>query len=419
MDIPVINCAVSISKVVLRLTHDQQVRDWLLARQPDLTAFCQRLIQTPSVNGVDDEAHLAHIIAEEAQRLGLHVQLLGEYSKRPNVIVSTHSEGETGLLILGHLDTVPAGDASTWTYPPFAGVIDGKRLYGRGPIDTKGGMAAAVYALAALKSFPDALPNGTRAQFIGVPDEETGATGTLGIKYLAARGMIAAKGAIYAYSGSDIILGHRGLLRYRLRCTGKAIHTGSHEWQERTAGANAITGMARLLLALESIQYPTSPAPFFGRFRTVLTPGTIIEGGVSVNIVPPSCNALVDVRTTPEEDAATIEALFNREIAKIVAVVPELTFTYERFNEIPAAISDSDAPIFHVLRETTRQIRGLTPETTVAGPANEGYLLIEQGIPTVCGFGPTGANAHAADEYAELDSILQAAQIFALTALKL
>jgi len=393
--------------------------NWLSAHANDMLSFCQHLIQTPSVNGVDDELHLARVIADEAAHLELHVQMIGEQPARPNIIVSTHDVGETGLLILGHLDTVPAGDPATWVHPPFAGTIADRRLYGRGAIDTKGGMAAAVYALAALKAHPDALPPGTRAQFIGVPDEETGATGTLGVRWLAARGIIQAKGAIYAYSGSEIILGHRGLLRYRLRCDGTAIHMGAYDWQERRAGANAVTGMARMLLALESAQFPRSPAPYFGDFRTVITPGTMIEGGVSVNIVPSSCIALVDVRTTPEEDAASIESRINREIVAITTQVPGLSFSYERLNEIPAVCSDPRAPIFGILSEATRAVRGITPVMTVAGPANEGYLLIEQGIPTVCGFGPTGAHAHAADEYLDIASLGETAEIFAMTARRL
>jgi acetylornithine deacetylase/succinyl-diaminopimelate desuccinylase-like protein len=55
----------------------------------------------------------------------------------------------------------------------------------------------------------------------------------------------------------------------------------------------------------------------------------------------------------------------------------------------------------------------------VAGPANEGYLLIERGIPTICGFGPTGKNAHAADEYVEIQGLVEAAKIFCLTARRL
>lgn len=388
------------------------------ALRDDLIAFCQRLLQTPSVNGEHDEVQLAEVIAAEARRLGLHAQIVGQYPNRPNVIVSTSEQGETGLLLLGHLDTVPPGDPASWTYPPFSGKIADGRIYGRGAIDTKGGMAASLYALAALKQHPDALANG-RAQFIGVPDEETGATGTLGVTYLAERGLLAAKGAIYAYSGSQVILGHRGLLRYRLVCMGAAVHTGSHEWQESTAGANAVTGMARLLLALESHTFPYSSTPYFEPYKTVMTPGTIISGGFSVNIVPDRCEALVDIRTTPDNDVDVIEALLQQSIRTVEAERAGIAFSTERLNFIPAAISDENAPLFAILSEVIPLVKGVPAERTVAGPANEGYLLIGQGIPTVCGFGPTGANAHAANEYADLDGLLDAALMFALTASRL
>ncbi|MBW4436453.1 MAG: M20/M25/M40 family metallo-hydrolase [Pleurocapsa minor GSE-CHR-MK-17-07R] len=398
---------------------EQALIDVLERLRPGMIGFCQRLIQTPSVNGEHDEVHLARVIAAEAEALGLHAEILGENPARPNVIVSTHASGETGLLLLGHLDTVPPGDASAWTYPPFSGTLADGRLHGRGAIDTKGGMAASVYALAALKATPGALPQGSRAVFIGVPDEETGATGTLGISYLAARGRISGRGALYAYSGSEIVLGHRGLLRYRVRCHGHAIHTGAHEWQEGTLGANAVTGMARFLLAAEALAFDYSRTPYFERFRTIVTPGTMIQGGVSINIVPAACEALIDIRTTPEQDAASIEDAFADIFARVGADAPGLRFELEPLNVIPAVCSDPAASVFRILADVTAHVRGGVPAMTVAGPANEGYLLIGQGIPTVCGFGPTGDNAHAANEYLELEGLHEAAQIFALTARRL
>ena len=397
---------------------EQRIAETVQANKPALVDFCRRLIQTPSVNGMDDELHVAELIAAEARKLGLSIQIVGAQPNRPNVIASTRDSGETGLLLLGHLDTVPPGDLSSWMYPPFSGEIAGGKIYGRGAIDTKGGMAAAIYALAAVK---DQLKDGKRAQFIGVPDEESGATGTLGIKWLSEHRFLSGKGAIYAYSGSEIILGHRGLLRYRLICTGQAIHTGAFEWQEQTSGANAVTGMARLLLALEQINaaFPRSSAPYFERFRTVMTPGTIISGGVSINIVPDGCEALIDIRTTPENDPQTIEALLDQAISAIKSTNASLKFRYERLNFIPAVCSDERAPVFNILADLIPQVRGIPAVKTVAGPANEGYLLIERGIPTVCGFGPTGENFHAANEYVNVDGLVEAAQIFALTAYRM
>jgi succinyl-diaminopimelate desuccinylase len=386
--------------------------------QPEIAAFCSKLIQTPSVNGIHDELALAEDIAAQARSLGLHVEMVGEYPQRPNVIVSTTAEGKTGLLLVGHLDTVPPGDEKQWTMPPFSGAVKDGKIYGRGAIDTKGGMAAALYALAALKQVGGENISG-RAQLICVPDEETGATGELGIKYLHRQGLLSGLGAIYAYSGRQITLGHRGLIRYRLRCIGETTHTGSVEWQDGTAGANAITGMARLLVALESVKTPYSTAKYFERFRTVLTPGTMINGGVSINVIPDTCEALMDVRLTPEYDREAIENLLNDCVAQVTQGQPKLRFEYELLNYVPAAISDENASIVTVLNGTLHQITGTSAEKVVAGPANEGYLLIERSIPTICGFGPTGDNVHAADEYVDVQSLGETAAIFSLTAWRL
>jgi acetylornithine deacetylase/succinyl-diaminopimelate desuccinylase-like protein len=365
---------------------------------------------------VNDELEVAEAIAHQARALGLHTQLVGDNPRRPNVIISTAPVGPTGLLLVGHLDTVPPGDAANWLYPPFSGTVADGRLYGRGAIDTKGGMTAALFALAALAATPGSLQAG-RAQLICVPDEESGATGTLGIKMLQRAGLLQALGAIYAYSGDQIILGHRGVLRYALTCLGQAAHTGFAGWQDGRMGANAVTGMARLLLALEAIPTAYSSTKYFEQFKTVITPGTLISGGVSVNIVPDRCEAMVDIRLTPDYDQARIEALIGQSITEVTR--PGLQFSYHLLNHVPAAISDEKAPLFAILDEVIPLIRGRRPDRIVAGPANEGYLLIEHGIPTVCGMGPMGENAHAANEYVEIASLGDAAAIFALTAHRL
>jgi succinyl-diaminopimelate desuccinylase len=387
------------------------------ASEREIVTVCQTLLQTPSVNGVHDEFKVASKIAAQAQALGLHVLIAGEDLRRPNVIVSTAPDGPTGLLLIGHLDTVPTGDEALWKHPPYSGAIADGRIYGRGAIDTKGGMASALYALAAIAKH-NALERG-RAQLICVPDEESGATGTLGIKYLHANGLLNGLGAIYAYSGSDITLGHRGLLRFQLICEGEAAHTGFHEWQDGEKGANAVTGMARLLLEIEAIQMPYSTSPYFEEYRTFITPGTMISGGIGASVVPEHCEALVDTRLTPEYDRIKVEALLESAISRVTTERPKLRFRYDVLNYIPAPISDENAPIFSILENVVQQVKGIKPPRLVAGPANEGYLLIERGIPTVCGFGPTGDNAHSLDEYADVQGLVDAAAIFALTAQRL
>ena len=393
-----------------------KITQYLTNALPDMTAFCSKLLQTPSVNGIDDEAAVAELIAAEATTLGLSSQIVGQNPQRPNIIVSTAETGRTGLLLVGHLDTVPPGDPGQWTHPPFSGQVADGKIFGRGAVDTKGGMTAALYALAALKRTSGALPAG-RAQFIGVPDEEAGATGTLGVKFLDQQGLLDGLGAIYAYSGQDIILGHRGVVRYRLIAHGQAGHTGmSGTASQPRSGHNAVTSLAELLLHLEQLDLPFSEQKYFDRFRPVLTPGTIIQGGTAINIVPDRCEALVDVRTTPEFDAKAVEAALKQAIEVVTSRRPGLQVTFELLNYLPPAISDETAPIFSILEAVVQDIKGFKPDRIVAGPANEGYLFIERNIPTVCGFGPTGANFHDIDEYVEIDSLFEAALIFALTA---
>ncbi|MCA0455310.1 MAG: ArgE/DapE family deacylase [Chloroflexi bacterium] len=396
---------------------ERQLIDHAADLRDEMTAFCARLLQTPSVNGVHDERALALVIAEQAKALGLEAQVVGANPNRPNVVISTSSEGPTGLLLIGHLDTVPAGDEAAWSHPPFAGEQADGKLYGRGAVDTKGGMTAALYALWLLKQHPEALPNG-RVQLICVPDEESGATGTLGIKWLHDNGLLEGKGAIYAYSDDLITLGHRGVLRYKLVCRGQAVHSGSNEWQNGTAGKNAITGMARLLLELEGQPFEYSTTPYFTEFRPIITAGTLIQGGVSVNIVPDTCEAFIDIRITPEFDRLRMEGVIDGCIAR-VAAERGVTFERELLINASAALTPDDSPIVRVLESVVRDVKGKEPKRVVAGPANEGYLLIERSIPTICGFGPMGENAHAIDEYVVIDSLPQTAAIFALTAARL
>ena len=73
--------------------------------------------------------------------------------------------------------------------------------------------------------------------------------------------------------------------------------------------------------------------------------------------------------------------------------------------DIPGAFIPQDHPLALLAQDYTEAITGRRWETAGAGPANEGYMLIGAGIPTLCGFGPTGGNPHAPDEWVEINSL--------------
>src|SRR4051794_15820000 len=170
-----------------------------------LVRLCQHLVSTPSVNGTDTEAPVANILATFARDHGLGVEVYERERDRPTVLVTVGPSASPGLLLVAHSDTVSAGDATRWKSNPFAGEIRQGRLFGRGAADNKGGAVSALAALLMIKA-EHCLRTSTRLLF--VPDEESGATGRLGISFLAAQGKLHGLGAVYTYSGmSRIVVG--------------------------------------------------------------------------------------------------------------------------------------------------------------------------------------------------------------------
>ena len=380
-------------------------------RLPDIVAFCQRLVRTPSVNGEHLEAPVAEEIATELRRLGIEPTVVSFAEGRPCVVASV-GQGPPGFLFVGHMDTVAVGNVSQWTVEPFGGTIIEGRLYGRGACDNKGGIALAVHLLGILQEFERQLRG--RVLLACVPDEESGATGRLGITPLLQAGYLQANAALYTYPNLDLLcIGHRGVLRVRATAHGQATHTGGEAWEQGQEGINAVTGMAAFLLAVERWQPAYEPSPAFPNRRPVVTPGTRIHGGHMESMVPDSCEAVIDLRLLPGQEPAQLLEELEAMAAQVCRERPGLRFDLVPFVNIPAVAISPDLPIVQALAHWTEVLTGQRPRIAGAGPANEGYLLIQAGIPTICGFGPPGGNAHAADEYVEVEGLLTAGKVYA------
>jgi succinyl-diaminopimelate desuccinylase len=378
----------------------------------EAVAFLQDMVRIPSVNGRDGESAVAQRVAEEAVHLALGAQLAGAEPNRSNVLVHW-GDGPEGFALIGHMDTVAAGDSSTWVHPPFGGTIDDGRLYGRGAADNKAGIACGLYALAVIRDCGLLDPAATRVTLAGVVDEESGASSQLGVRYLLDQGLLTAKGAIYTYTSDIICIGHRGLLRLVLRATGQSIHSGSAAWSRGEGGINAVTGLARILTRLEGLDIPAPAHPGFEGLGCTVTPGTLFQGGEFESMVPSQATATIDVRLMPGQSAQEVLSHVERAIRDEEAQRPGLTVTIEIKNDVPGAAIPSDHRLVEIARQHTRAITGQEWPVAAAGPANEGYMLIEADIPTLCGFGPRGDNAHAPDEWVELASLPRTIAMYA------
>ena len=181
--------------------------------------FLRDLVRIRSVNGRDSEAAVAQRIVDEAVRLGFEARLVAKDADRPNALV-TWGEGLAGFAFIGHTDTVAEGDAGAWSSPPFAAAVRDGRMIGRGTADNKAGIACGLYTMALLRDQGLLDPSQVRITLAGVVDEESGASSSLGVRYLLDEGLLDARGAIYTYASDIVCVGHRGLLRVVLQRNG-------------------------------------------------------------------------------------------------------------------------------------------------------------------------------------------------------
>ena len=381
--------------------------------EANLVSFLQDLIQIPSVNGRDSERAVAERIVAEAKKLGLVSELVAKDPDRPNA-VARWGNGHAKFAIIGHSDTVAEGDHSHWSYPPLSGEIVDGRMIGRGSSDNKAGIAIGLYLLALTRDHQLLNPDQVELIVAGVVDEESGATSTLGVRHLIESGQLdGAQGAIYAYASDIVCVGHRGSLRLELTARGEAAHTGLAAWSQGKKGVNAVTGLAAVLLALENLEIPAPSHPAFDHLGCTITPGTLMQGGAFVSMVPDLATAAVDIRLMPEQDKDEVLAVVQGVIDRVLEQRPGLTVSIKITNSSPGAAIPIDHRLAQIAQQQARKYTNGDWPIIGAGAGNEGYMLIGAGIPTLCGFGPTGGNAHAPDEWVDVASLSTTLATFA------
>jgi acetylornithine deacetylase/succinyl-diaminopimelate desuccinylase-like protein len=384
-----------------------------LRYRPDLTRFLQKLIQTPSVNGQDSEKAVVDIVAAEAKKLNLPHKIIVKDSRHPNIFIGQNFSSNTELLLVAHTDTVTASDPAKWTHPPFSGAIYDGKIFGRGAIDCKGGVALNLYALKILTD----LDHPNLVKVVAVADEEIAGDSDFGLRHLLTLGLNA-QAAIYTYGGNSqhdsLNIGHRGCLRLWVTCFGEGAHSGSKEWQEGLKGESAIDGLLEFIKEFNQIKF-SGRHRYFPGYKTITTP-TLIEGGSGESLVPDTAKIFYDIRLLPNTSAESI-------ITKINAIINKLTTPKRHFeitvkNNVPAALSDPNDPFIKAVAKLNYQTFGVKPIIKGSGPINESYMLIKKGIPTIAGFGPTGDNFHAPNEFANLDSLSVSLEFLVNLALK-
>jgi acetylornithine deacetylase len=120
-----------------------------LVTRDEVVSLTRALVQARGQNPPGEEAATVQAVADACVARCLHPVLSEVEPGRCNVAARLPGGDGPGLLLLGHTDVVPVGDG--WTRDPWGGTVEDGRLFGRGAADMKGGLAAALTAMSALR----------------------------------------------------------------------------------------------------------------------------------------------------------------------------------------------------------------------------------------------------------------------------
>ena len=337
-----------------------------------LTELTQQLVRTRSVFDPESgstEAEAAIVVADTLSAMGLTPVIEEVGPGRPNVICDWCGDSyEPGrdrtLLFEGHSDVVTEGDASDWNHPPFGADIVEGRLYGRGSADMKGGVAAAISGLEAVRRVAPQLPG--RIRLAVVADEEGM---MLGIKHFIGNGWAdEVDGAIVCEpEENELCLFQKGALRVTVDVHGVMSH-GAMPY----AGVNPIAPLAAFVVEAEALE--RSEQRRLGSHAHLglpwITPTIVcspVRGEAQHNVMPAHARLALDIRTVPGQDHGELLATLERLATRVATRDERLRIDVDCFESRPWTETPADDPLVEALHAVYLPTLGRPPRWQTHG----------------------------------------------------
>ncbi|MCE7741308.1 MAG: M20 family metallopeptidase [Candidatus Heimdallarchaeota archaeon] len=454
-------------------------------KESEIVDLLQKLVQTDSMNlSADifvDKSEIFDFTKGYMDKAGFKT----DYFKAPfpsgkkdefyyNLIASFEGEskGKT-LQFNGHLDIVPY-NPDNWDEdtPPLGGVIKDGKLYGRGSIDMKAGVACQMMAMKLLKE-SGAKING-KLQMWFVPDEET--HGAYGSKFMPQNhfDVINADATIISepriskpMQSPSIGISEKGPHWFKFTFHGAAGHGSWPKWK-----SNAINKAVRFIdnskkkLKIPKIKPPVTKKQSLTMLKDRLgleglkefrkfVPEKLpldkdkkntsnlyqttfsfnqIKAGIKTNVIPDTCELEVDFRTMPGLESQDLIDAIVKYCTKLGYKIelPErftnLQHSKSKFKDEPIDITMSiitigegsatnpDSEFGKVLRSSFEAIYEVSPIYSFATGFSDGGNMREAGMKDIFIIGPGGRGAHNANEYADISTLNDITKLYLLVA---
>ncbi len=403
-------------------------------KEREVVELCSALIRTPSENPPGDTSAVVEVLKEWLGDRGLNSEVYDAGEGRLN-LVSKIGSGRPILIFNSHMDVVPAGDRSGWSFHPFGGEVREGKILGRGASDTKSGVAAMAVALEVLSQVEERFEGSIL--FTAVADEETG--GLRGTYWLVEKNVLPKADACIIGEPTNAeyaVVGEKGICAVELQAVGRTAHGSTP-----MLGENAIERLFEAVERVKEIQNQSVKPPkdleeAFENTRISLRQASeklglpreraekleavcetytvnlgIIQGGFKRNVVPDRCRAELDVRipigVSPREAFEKIKKLAESVKGVSCNLIDESDPNYT---------SPSD-PICQAISYATSSVLGRFRGFRVYSGATDAEALRNRGIPTVI-YGPgNDLQAHVQNEYVEVWRLRASVGVYVLASL--
>jgi succinyl-diaminopimelate desuccinylase len=327
-------------------------------------------------------------------------------------LVASKDVGKEPVSIYAHMDVVPIEEG--WKCDPFAGVVEGDTLYGRGASDMKGSIACLMGALKVMHDL--SLEPKFNMHCMLCTDEEIGVYP--GVYHLALNGYVKGHMLNLELGAQEPILMQacEGAINITVTGIGQSCHSGMN-----FMGVNALEEMVPVMNELlvlkkevEARESKVASFPLPNVPSSQLTPMfnlSIIRSGAKPNITPGECTLIINRRYIPEENADDVIGEIEEAVKRGRKKSKLLDVNIKVVRDYPPVVFDMESPYMEKMKEARRAVHGYGDFLIggLGGSTDMGCVAEALKTDKFIGVSPVRADnvsAHAANERVEIPDLI-------------
>ena len=340
--------------------------------------FLQSAIQIPSVTG--DELKISQYFKNKLTEMEMNIQVIALDENRPNLIATWGDSDGPTFIFNGHYDVFPPND-DPGLYGPWSGKIVDGYMYGRGTVDMKSGLCAAVLAVDYLKK-NHFQPKGTIIVSCD-SDEESG--GKYGIEYTLNKGLLKADfGISMEPTRSKVQIEGSGGIFLKITYHSNSWFSGEHR-EELDSLQKSSLAIQKLYELNEKIRVEKYYEPFNGgTFLSI----TEMHAGDAMNLHPDTCFFVVDRRLNPNETPDEAQAEICSQLDSLKESYPEMDYEIEMLTRMPSLKISENDPIVLAALEAYEDVYQEAGETYKRTGGSDNHKIVEKYGCSIPNFGP-------------------------------